>query len=53
MLTWASLVRSRIQAMVQATASPMAMPPAAPATNLRPACTSEKLLPTAAPTASR
>ena len=53
MLTWASVVRARISAITQPTASPIAMPPAAPSTNFRPASASEKLPLTTAATAIR
>jgi hypothetical protein len=39
--------------MIQPTARPIAMPPAAPRTNSTPASTIEKLPPTAAPSAKR
>jgi hypothetical protein len=53
MLTWGSAVRSRMAAMSHPTTRPMAMPPAAPATNSSPASASEKLPPTTAATATR
>jgi hypothetical protein len=53
MLNWASVVRLRISATIHPTAIPIATPPAAPKTNLRPASASEKLPATTAKTATR
>ncbi len=51
MLIWMSSVRARICAITQPTASPIAIPPAAPARNWPPALSIEKLEPITAPTA--
>jgi hypothetical protein len=48
-----SSIRARTQATTHPTASPIAMPPIGALTTRRPASASEKVPPTAAPTAAR